>query len=142
MNDPFHLSRFVTAQQPVYDDVVRELASGQKRSHWMWFVFPQVRGLGFSAMAQQYAIGSREEAAAYLQHKVLGARLLKCTQLVLNVTGRSVDEIFGSPDNMKFRSSMTLFAAVALDCPTFGDALSMYFAGEPDPLTQAILDQQ
>ena len=136
MADPYNLQRFVDAQAPVYDRVRAELQQGQKRSHWMWFVFPQIRGLGHSAMAQRYAISSRAEAEAYLKHPVLGPRLRECAQLVLAVTSRSVHEIFGSPDDMKFRSCMTLFTDVAgTDDRLFADALQKYFAGECDPLT-------
>ena len=108
--DPYNLERFVSAQEPIYRQVLSELRSGMKTSHWMWFIFPQIRGLGRSPVSIEYAISSREEAAAYLQHRVLGPRLKECTRLVLHVTGRSAEEIFGSPDDMKFRSSMTLFA--------------------------------
>ena len=105
----------------------------------MWFIFPQLRGLGHSAMAQQYGISSRKEAQAYLAHAVLGKRLRECTRLVLGVEGRTVGQIFGSPDDMKFRSSMTLFAKAAADNKLFEEALQKYFAGQPDPLTLARL---
>lgn len=133
------LERFVEAQDRVYDDVRRELAAGRKVTHWMWFVFPQLRGLGRSATAQYYGIGSRDEAEAYLQHPVLGARLRECVGLALAVDGASAHAIFGSPDDLKFRSSMTLFAAVAPAEPLFRHALERYFGGEPDPLTSEIL---
>src|SRR3954462_15782558 len=120
MIDPFDLQRFVNAQNPVYARVVEELSRGQKQSHWMWFIFPQIAGLGFSAMAQRYAIGSRAAAIAYLDHPVLGPRLIECTRLVLDVTGKSIHSILGSPDDIKFRSSMTLFDAVC-DNPIFND---------------------
>ncbi len=135
MNDPNDLQRFVDAQNSVYPRVLRELRSGQKESHWMWFIFPQLRGLGHSHMATAYGIASRQEAEAYLAHTILGTRLKECTQLVNQIEGRSIEEIFGSPDHMKFRSSMTLFACAATDCQVFQDALQKYFAGQPDPLT-------
>ncbi|MGT2500314.1 DUF1810 domain-containing protein [Bradyrhizobium guangxiense] len=138
MTDPFDLDRFVRAQDPVYRDVLGRLARGRKQSHWMWFVFPQIAGLGFSAMSQRYAIGSRAEARAYLAHPVLGARLIECTGLVLAVQGRSINAILGAPDDAKFRSSMTLFGAVS-DQPIFGAALARYFAGERDAATLEIL---
>ena len=111
--DPLHLERFVLAQSPVYQDVLRELKAGMKMSHWMWFIFPQIRGLGRSPVSIEYAISSHEEASAYLKHPILGPRLRECTSLVLLVEGRSIEEIFGSPDDMKFRSSMTLYAHVS-----------------------------
>ncbi len=135
MNDPNDLQRFVDAQNPVYGQVLRELRNGQKESHWMWFIFPQLRGLGHSHMATVYGIASRKEAQAYLAHAVLGARLKDCTELVNQIEGHSIEEIFGSPDDMKFRSSMTLFASAATDNQVFQDALQKYFAGQPDPLT-------
>jgi len=138
MTDPFDLERFVRAQAPVYPDVQGELSRGRKQSHWMWFVFPQIAGLGFSAMSQRYAIGSRTEAEAYLAHSVLGARLIECTRQVLAVQGRSINAILGAPDDAKFRSSMTLFGAVS-DQPIFGEALARYFAGERDAATLEIL---
>ncbi len=133
-DDPYHLERFVEAQDPIYDRVVAELASGRKNSHWMWFVFPQIAGLGMSPTAMRYAISSLAEAKAYLAHPVLGARLRECVNLVNRIEGRSIDEIFGSPDNKKFRSSMTLFAHAA-DDGLFEQALMKYFGGAPDPLT-------
>ena len=135
MDDPHYLQRFVEAQAPVIDRVRAELAQGCKRSHWMWFVFPQIAGLGFSAMAQRYAIGSLNEAQAYLAHPVLGPRLEECTQLVLKVEDRAASDIFGWPDDMKFRSSMTLFAEAARDNPVFAEALKKCFDGEPDAET-------
>lgn len=140
MTDPFDLQRFVRAQDPVYRDVQAELTRGRKQSHWMWFVFPQIAGLGFSVMSQRYAIGSRAEARAYLAHPVLGPRLVECTRLVLAVGGRSINAILGAPDDAKFRSSMTLFGAVS-DQPIFGDALARYFAGERDSATLEILSK-
>ena len=144
MTDPFDLERFLRAQEPVFRAVLGELAQGRKRTHWMWFVFPQIAGLGFSAMSQRYAIGSRAEAAAYLSHPVLGPRLIDCTRLVLAVQGRTINAILGAPDDAKFRSSMTLFGAVS-DEPIFGEALAKYFEGEHDGTTLEILaslDQQ
>ncbi|MCK1541805.1 DUF1810 domain-containing protein [Bradyrhizobium sp. 147] len=138
MTDPFDLERFIRAQDPVYRDVQGELARGRKQTHWMWFIFPQVAGLGVSAMSQRYAIGSRAEAQAYLAHPVLGARLIECTRLVLAVQGRTINAILGAPDDTKFRSSMTLFGAVSNE-PIFGEALARYFAGERDRATLEIL---
>ena len=135
MSDPHNLTRFVDAQGPVYAQVCSELRRGRKRSHWMWFVFPQIKGLGTSPTAQFYAIASRAEAAAYLEHPVLGPRLKECTQLVLDVTGRSAHDIFGSPDDLKFRSCVTLFADVATDEALFEAALRKYFNGAPDRRT-------
>jgi uncharacterized protein (DUF1810 family) len=134
-DDPHDLQRFVDAQAPVVDRVRDELNQGRKRSHWMWFIFPQIAGLGFSTMAQRYAIASLDEARAYLRHPILGPRLEHCTRLVLAVNGRTVTEILGSPDDMKFRSSMTLFARAAPDRPTFAEALRKYFDDEADPET-------
>ena len=138
MTDPHDLRRFVAAQNPVIEQVRRELLAGAKRSHWMWFVFPQLRGLGSSGMAQRYAIASLDEARAYLAHPVLGERLLDCTRLVNAVEGRSLDAIFGSPDDAKFRSSMTLFAATG-DGGIFDDALAKYCGGIPDRRTVELL---
>jgi uncharacterized protein (DUF1810 family) len=131
----FDLQRFVNAQNPVYEQACAELRAGQKLSHWMWFIFPQLRGLGHSAMATAFGIVSRHEAVAYLDHAVVGPRLRECTQLVNLVEGRSIGQILGYPDDLKFRSSMTLFASVASDNRVFQDALHKYFGGEPDPLT-------
>jgi uncharacterized protein (DUF1810 family) len=135
MDNSYSLQRFVDAQNPVYSQVCAELRKGNKRGHWMWFIFPQLRGLGHSAMANRYGIGGAAEAAAYLVHPVLGARLRECTSLVNVAQGRSAQEIFGSPDDMKFRSSMTLFASVAPNDRCFNDALAKYFDGRPDRLT-------
>jgi uncharacterized protein (DUF1810 family) len=137
MSDPYNLQRFVDTQDSVYARVVVELAAGRKQSHWIWFIFPQIVGLGFSAMAQRFAIASRAEAVAYLKHDVLGPRLIECTGRVMNVTGKTIHDILGSPDDLKFRSSMTLFGAVS-DHPLFGEAIAKYFAGEKD---QATLDR-
>lgn len=138
MTDPFDLNRFVQAQNPIFGAVQAELARGRKQTHWMWFVFPQVAGLGFSAMSQRYAIGSRAEAKAYLAHPVLGPRLIECTRLLLAVDGRTINAILGAPDDSKFRSSMTLFGAVS-DEAVFDKALAKYFAGERDDATLEIL---
>lgn len=133
--DPHNLQRFVGAQNPVYEQVCSELRKGQKRGHWMWFVFPQIEGLGHSPLAKKFAIHSRDEARAYLEHPILGARLKECTELVLLVQERSIGQILGHPDDLKFRSSMTLFASVTSDNQVFKEALARYFDGEPDPLT-------
>ncbi len=135
MNDAYNLSRFVEAQNPIWTRVVAELRAGRKTSHWMWFVFPQIAGLGHSPMAQRYAIGSLDEAAAYLAHPILGARLDETTRLVLAVEGRAIDDILGPPDDLKFRSSVTLFSRVPGASSVFEEALQKYFSGEPDPLT-------
>jgi uncharacterized protein (DUF1810 family) len=135
MDDPHDLQRFVEAQASVYQGVLGELRAGHKRSHWMWFVFPQIAGLGHSAMAQRYAIASLAEAAAYLEHPLLGPRLRECTQIVLDVQNRSIRQILGSPDDLKFHSSMTLFAHATPDNAIFRQALQKYFAGEFDGAT-------
>lgn len=134
-NDPHDLQRFVDAQDPVIDTVKRELRSGRKRSHWMWFVFPQVAGLGSSRKAQRYAIESRAQAESYLAHPILGPRLHECTELVNDIDGRSANDIFGSPDDLKFRSSMTLFDAVADGPNPFERALERYYDGDADQQT-------
>jgi uncharacterized protein (DUF1810 family) len=138
MTDPFDLQRFVDAQAPVYPRVLSELRQGRKQSHWMWFIFPQLAGLGHSPMAQRYAIASRDEAAAYLGHAVLGPRLRECTALVNAVEGRTVHDILGSPDDFKFCSSMTLFAAVSSE-PEFAAAIEKYYGGKPDRRTLELL---
>ena len=134
-DDPYDLQRFVDAQNPVYDRVRAELRNGRKQTHWMWFIFPQIAGLGHSAMAQRYAISSAAEARAYLDHPVLGQRLRECTRMVLAVERRSAHDILGSPDDMKFRSCLTLFAHTAAEEPVFRDALEKYFEDKFDPLT-------
>ena len=134
-SDPFDLERFVDAQAPVYRNVVEELRSGRKRGHWMWFVFPQLRGLGGSPTAVHYGIASLEEARAYLRHELLGRRLRECARLVNEVQGRSVGEIFGSPDDLKLRSSMTLFARATDDNEEFLALLDKYYDGQQDQLT-------
>jgi uncharacterized protein (DUF1810 family) len=141
MTDPFDLQRFLDAQAPIYARVVAELRHGQKQSHWMWFIFPQFAGLGHSAMAQRFAIASREEAIAYRGHGVLGFRLKECTALVTAVEGRTVREILGSPDDLKFQSSMTLFSAVSSD-PEFSAALAKFYGGKPDQRTLDLLVSQ
>ncbi|EKS66534.1 MULTISPECIES: DUF1810 domain-containing protein [Caballeronia] len=135
MSDPYDLQRFVDAQESVIDDVRAELSAGHKRTHWMWFVFPQIVGLGHSAMAQHYAISSRDEARAYLAHPVLGARLVELTRIVNGLQGRTAGQIFGYPDDMKFHSSMTLFAHTADDPAVFEEALRRYFDGQSDEAT-------
>lgn len=139
-SDSFDLRRFVDAQNPVYEEVCAELRTGRKHGHWMWFIFPQLRGLGSSAIAAAFGISSRQEAVAYLDHPVLGPRLRECTRLVNLVEGRAIDQIFGSPDDLKFRSSMTLFASAASDNQVYQDALDKYFGGEPDSLTLDLLN--
>lgn len=138
MTATFDLNRFVEAQDGAYQRVLTELADGRKRSHWMWYIFPQVAGLGFSAMSQRYAIASRREAESYLAHSILGPRLVECTDLVLAVKDRTINAIMGSPDDVKLRSSMTLFAAVS-DNPVFDRTLAKYFGGERDGATMDIL---
>jgi uncharacterized protein (DUF1810 family) len=140
MDDPFDLERFVEAQAPVMEQVRSELRAGRKRGHWMWFVFPQIKGLGSSPTAVHYAIGSREEAAAYLKHPVLGQRLVDCTRLLLAVRGRTSEQIFGEIDGMKFRSSMTLFAEATEKETVFREALEKYFEGEGDERTLELLE--
>ena len=137
MSDPFNLQRFVEAQDAVYVGVVAELSAGSKQSHWMWFIFPQIAGLGTSPMAAKYAVSSLEEAKAYLAHPVLSARLEECAELALVVEGRTAREIFGTIDEMKFRSSMTLFAEAAPEGSIFEQCLEKYFKGAPDPATRA-----
>ncbi|MDR5783585.1 DUF1810 domain-containing protein [Caballeronia sp. LZ065] len=139
MSDLYDLQRFVDAQSGIIEDVRAELAAGRKRTHWMWFVFPQIEGLGHSAMAQRYAISSRDEARAYLAHPALGARLVELTRLVNGVKGRGVEAIFGHPDDLKFHSSMTLFARTADDPAVFDEALRRYFEGRADEATLARL---
>jgi uncharacterized protein (DUF1810 family) len=136
--DPFELRRFVDAQFAIYSQVIEELSAGRKRSHWMWFIFPQIAGLGFSAMAQRFAIGSKAEAAAYLAHEILGPRLVECTRLVMAASEKSINEILGSPDDMKFRSSMTLFDAVSKQ-EIFAEALGTFYSEGRDSATLDIL---
>jgi uncharacterized protein (DUF1810 family) len=141
MKDPFDLQRFVTAQDPLLADVLEELRRGQKASHWMWFIFPQLRGLGGSWAADHFGIASRAEADAYLRHPVLGQRLLGCTALVNQIEGSSIQKIFGGIDSIKFRSSMTLFDQVDADKRVFAAALHKYFDGEVDRLTLDMLER-
>ena len=140
--DPYNLKRFVDAQESVYPQVLRELCNGQKRTHWMWFVFPQIRGLGRSAMAERYAIASLGEARAYLAHPVLGSRLVECARLVLDADVRAIGTMFPYPDDLKLRSCMTLFAHAAPDEAVFRDVLDRYFAGAEDHATLALLGTQ
>jgi len=139
MDDPYNLDRFVDAQSGEYEQVLAELRAGRKQSHWIWFIFPQLKGLGRSSTAEYYGVGSIDEARAYLRHPVLGRRLEECSALVNGIEGRTIDEIFGFPDNLKFRSSMTLFANAADDKRIFLDALGQYFAGDPDAKTLELL---
>ena len=139
MSDPYDLQRFVDAQAPVYAAVLAELRAAHKRSHWMWFIFPQLSGLGRSSMAQRYAIASLAEARAYLAHPLLGARLRACAALVERAQGRSAHAIFGDPDDLKLHSSLTLFAEAAPGEAVFGACLVRYFGGRPDPATLALL---
>jgi uncharacterized protein (DUF1810 family) len=154
MDDPYNLARFVTAQQSVYARVLTELAAGRKESHWIWFVFPQLQGLGSSPTARHYAIASLAEARAYLAHPLLGARLRECTALINGLEGRTAQAVFGYPDDLKFRSCMTLFASAAGESSAdqscsgeqpgppeqpFVTALRKYFAAEEDPLTLSLL---
>ncbi|MHB8885411.1 MAG: DUF1810 domain-containing protein [Methylovirgula sp.] len=135
MSDPYDLQRFVDAQAANYRQVCAELRDGCKRSHWIWFIFPQIAGLGRSEMSHRFAISSRAEALAYLAHPILGPRLRECTSFVNDIEGRTATQIFGSPDDLKFRSSMTLFASATPDNAVFEEALQKYFAGIGDPLT-------
>lgn len=137
--DPDHLLRFVEAQAPVFATVIRELEAGRKASHWMWFVFPQIAGLGRSAMAERYAIRSLAEAEAYLRHPILGTRLRQCTALVLAVPNDPIAAILGPPDDLKFGSCVTLFVRAAADEALFATALQRFFGGRPDPATLARL---
>jgi uncharacterized protein (DUF1810 family) len=141
VDDPYGLARFVAAQDAyrTYDDATAELRRGRKTSHWMWFVFPQIAGLGFSPTAQRYAICSLDEARAYLAHPVLGPRLIECTGIVAATEGRTAEQIFGEIDAMKLRSSMTLFLRAAPSEPGFARVLGAYFDGEPDPATDRLI---
>jgi uncharacterized protein (DUF1810 family) len=135
MTDQYNLQRFVDAQNPIYDRVRGELRRGQKTSHWMWFIFPQLTGLGHSDMAMRFGISSKEEAEEYLRHSVLGRRLIECARLVSEVEGRSIEQIFGYPDNLKFHSSMTLFLNTTMPNPVMQAVLDKYFGGKVDQLT-------
>jgi uncharacterized protein (DUF1810 family) len=141
MDDTFNLQRFVDAQRGPFEQAVNELRRGRKRSHWIWYVFPQIQGLGQSPASRKYAIGSLAEAQAYLQHPLLGPRLRECTQLVLDIQEKTADEILGSPDDVKFRSSMTLFDRVSGGDNIFKQALHKYFMGIPDSLTISKLSE-
>lgn len=138
-SDPYDLERFVEAQAGTYEQALAELRRGRKRTHWMWYVFPQLRGLGASALSHRYAIGSLEEARAYLAHPVLGPRLVECAEAVLAVQGRSARDIFGSPDDLKLRSSATLFAAVSPPGSVFHRVIDRYFGGQADDRTLALI---
>jgi uncharacterized protein (DUF1810 family) len=139
VSDPFDLRRFVDAQAGTHEQALAELRAGAKRSHWMWFVFPQVAGLGRSAMAQRYAVGGLDEARAYLAHPVLGPRLVEAAEVLTGLTARSADQVFGPVDAVKLRSSMTLFAAAAPDEPVFRAVLDQWFGGAEDDATTARL---
>jgi len=139
MTDRFNLHRFVEAQEEGYQSVLRELRAGHKRSHWIWYIFPQIEGLGESSMSKKYAISSKDEARAYSEHSILGVRLRECTQLVLNLKGRTAAQIFPYPDSLKFRSCMTLFERSVTDPAIFQAALRKYFDGKGDQLTLDIL---
>lgn len=141
-NDPFNLGRFITAQQGIYDQALSELRAGKKRTHWMWFIFPQIQGLGTSTTAKRYALQNRHEALGYLNHPVLGERLLECTETILDIEGRSVTEIFGFPDDVKLRSSMTLFESVAEPDSVFALVLEKFFHGNRDGMTLQLLGQE
>lgn len=138
-SDPHDLSRFVDAQRPVYDSALAEIRAGRKRSHWMWFVFPQVKGLGFSSSSEYFGIGSLAEARAFLDHPVLGARLVECTEALLAHEDRSATSIMGSPDDLKLRSSLTLFSLVEPQGSVFHRGLERFFEGQPDELTLDIV---
>jgi len=138
--DPFDLQRFLDAQKPVLEQVLSELRQGSKRTHWIWFIFPQIAGLGHSQMTGKFSISSRAEAEAFIKHPILGPRLRECTRLVNLVNGRSIEEIFGYPDDLKFRSSMTLFAHATPDNDVFKEALQKYFDGEFDSFTMERLE--
>ena len=137
--EAFDLSRFVAEQERTYPDVLEELRGGRKSSHWIWFIFPQIAGLGHSTMSQRFSIRSLDEAGAYLAHPILGARLRECAGILLATEGRRADEIFGSLDALKVRSSMTLFLRAASDEVLFQQVLDRYYDGVPDPLTDALL---
>ena len=141
MQDPYDLSRFLAAQAPVYAEVLSELRRGKKSSHWMWFVFPQIAGLGQSPMAVRYSISGKAEAEAYLAHSELGQRLIQCSQMLLDIEDRTAEEMFGEIDAMKLRSSMTLFAQVS-DLPVFSNVLEKFFQANPDQATLVILKSE
>ncbi len=140
-DDPYDLNRFPAAQEGVYERALAELKSGRKRTHWMWYIFPQIDGLGYSPTARRYSIKSVEEARQYLNHPVLGKRLVECTKAVIALKGGSVSEIFGYPDDLKFKSSMTLFEKIAGPCSVFSSALDKYCHGERDAATLRLLEK-
>jgi uncharacterized protein (DUF1810 family) len=139
MSDQYNLQRFLDAQARIFEEARTELREGEKRGHWMWFIFPQIEGLGHSSIAAKFAISSLDEAKAYLDHPVLGARLRECTHLIILIKGCSIEKILGHTDALKFRSSLTLFAHATSDNQLFKDALQKYFGGQFDPLTLARL---
>jgi uncharacterized protein (DUF1810 family) len=139
METDVKLAEFVSAQNPIYDQVRRELGAGRKESHWIWFIFPQLTGLGHSPMSRQFGIASQDEARRYLGHPVLGARLRECLQLLLGLPTQDIDSILGYPDNLKFRSCVTLFTTIAPHEALFQAALDKFFAGQPDALTLDLL---
>jgi uncharacterized protein (DUF1810 family) len=141
MADPHDLARFVAAQEHDYAGALSEIRAGRKRSHWMWYVFPQYTGLGYSEMSQRYAIKSLAEARAYLDHPVLGPRLVACAEAALSVVGRTATEVFGSPDDVKLKSSATLFAAVSPAVSVFERLLDKYFAGDRDAATLRLIER-
>ncbi|MBW3637459.1 MAG: DUF1810 domain-containing protein [Armatimonadetes bacterium] len=138
-NDPFNLSRFLEAQEDCYQQALLEIRSGRKRSHWMWFIFPQFEGLALSSTSRHYAIKSAEEAKAYLDHAILGSRLLECIESVMGVESRSVREIFGAPDDLKLKSCATLFACVSSSGSVFESLLEKFYSGERDAKTLELL---
>jgi uncharacterized protein (DUF1810 family) len=140
--DPFNLNRFVEAQAGVYERALAEVKRGQKRSHWMWFIFPQIDGLGYSSTAKFYAIKSKDEAKAYLDHPLLGTRLIECSEALMKIQGISAAEIFGYPDDLKLRSSMTLFASVSEPNSVFSRVLEHYYEGQPDQQTLELLRRE
>jgi uncharacterized protein (DUF1810 family) len=139
MKESYDLERFVEAQEGVYEEVIAELKRGSKTGHWMWYIFPQIKGLGISEISERYSISSIDEATAYVEHPILGGRLKECTQLVMEVDGKLAQEIFGYPDYLKFRSCMTLFSQATQDNQLFEDALTKYFEDKHDPKTLDIL---
>jgi Uncharacterized conserved protein len=141
MNSDITLNRFLSAQQPIYAQVLKELRNAKKTTHWMWFIFPQIEGLGHSSTAKYYSIKSIEEAKEYLGHPVLGQRLKECSNILLQLQNKTADEIFGYPDNLKLRSCMTLFNFVAPEQKVFADVLKKYFGGKPDEQTISILQK-
>ena len=141
ITDPHNLKRFTKAQEPVYNNVLAELNKGKKRTHWMWFIFPQLKGLGHSATARLYAIKNLDEAQRYLRDPVLGARLHECSTIVLGIKDHSIEEAFGFPDYLKLKSSMTLFSCATDYDPVFNKVLARHFNGEPDTQTFELLDR-